>query len=105
MNFTDFGNGIFTVDNFFSEKECKEWIQKSEAKGYEEAKVSLGQQQVVMKGVRNNERLIYDSTELAIELWEKVKDFVPKETYLGRAIGLNERFRFYKYFPGQELIF
>lgn len=102
MNFKDFGNGIFTIDHFFSVEECQDWIQKSESIGYEEAKVGLGKKQVMMKEVRNNERLIYDSEELAVNLWERVKDFVPKETYLGRAIGLNERFRFYKYFPGQE---
>ena len=102
MNFTDFGNGIFTVDNFFSEKECSDWIQKSEEIGYEEAKINFGQKQVVMKGIRNNERLIYENEALAKELWIKVKDYVPKETHYGKAIGLNERFRFYKYFPGQE---
>ena len=101
MKFTDFGNGIFTVDHFFSEKECNDWIQKSEAIGYEEAKVNLGKKQVMMKGVRNNERLIYDSNTLAEELWERVKEYVPKETPFGNAIGLNERFRFYKYYPGQ----
>jgi len=102
MKYTDFGNGIFTVDNFFSIEECTYWIQKSEEIGYEEAKVGLGRKQVLMKSVRNNERLIYDNTDLAVELWERIKGFVPKETYLGKAIGLNERFRFYRYYPGQE---
>ena len=101
MKFTDFGNGIYTIDNFFSEQECKDWIQKSEEIGYEEAKISLGEEQVLMKSVRNNERLIYDSNDLAEELWERVKEYVPKETDFGTASGLNERFRFYKYYPGQ----
>lgn len=102
MKYTDFGNGVFTVDHFFSTAECEDWIQKSEAIGYEEAKVSLGRKQVMIKRIRNNERLIYDNKELAVELWDRIKDFVPAETHLGRAIGLNERFRFYKYRPGQE---
>ena len=102
MKFKDFGNGIFTVDNFFSEQECKDWIRRSEEIGYEEAKVNLGKEQVLMKGVRNNERLIYDSDDLAEELWKRVKEYVQKETDYGIASGLNERFRFYKYFPGQE---
>ena len=102
MIFTDYENGIFTVDNFFSVEECKDWIQKSEAIGYEPAKVGYGQKQVLMTSVRNNERLIYDSEDLALALWERIKAYVPKETYLGVAIGLNERFRFYKYYPGQS---
>lgn len=102
MKYTDFGNGVFTVDNFFSQKECKDWISKSEEIGYEEAKVGFGRKQVLMKEVRNNERLIYDNDDLALQLWNSIKEFVPKETYLGLAMGLNERFRFYKYFPDQE---
>ena len=102
MKYTDYKNGIFTVDEFFSTEECQEWIRKSEEIGYEEAKINFGKKQVMMKVIRNNERLLYDSTALAESLWERVKEFVPKETYLGLASGLNERFRFYKYFPGQE---
>jgi len=35
MKYTDFGNGVFTVDNFFSKKECEDWISESEKIGYE----------------------------------------------------------------------
>lgn len=101
MQFTDYNNGIYTIDHFFSVEECRSWIEKSEALGYEEAKVNWGRKQVLMKSIRNNKRLIYDSTALAIDLWEKVQAFVPKETPTGIACGLNERFRFYKYHPEQ----
>jgi len=102
MNFKTISNGVFTVDNFMSPEESQKWIQFSEEAGYEDAKINLGKQQVLNKLIRNNERFIYDSVELAEELWERVKDFVPPETVYGRAIGLNEKFRFYKYFPGQQ---
>lgn len=102
MQFTDYNNGIFTVDNFFSKEECLHWIQKSEALGYEEAQVTMGRKQIMRKDIRNNERLIYDNEELAASLWERIEPFVPQETHLGRACGLNERIRFYKYHPGQE---
>lgn len=102
MTFTDLGNGITTIDHFFSKKECEFWIEKSETIGYEEASINQGEQQIIKKDIRNNERLIYESTELAAELWGKVKEFVLYETAYGRACGLNERFRFYKYYPGQE---
>ena len=102
MQFQEISNGVFTVSQFMSQAECQKWIQFSEETGYEAAKITLGKQQVLNQSVRNNERLIYDSTDLAEELWGRVKDFVPPETVYGRAIGLNERFRFYKYFPGQQ---
>lgn len=102
MEFKTISNGVFTVGNFMTKEECEEWISFSEQMGYEEAKISMGSQQVMNKSIRNNERLIYDNLVLARELWERIKPFTPKETAHGIAHGLNERFRFYKYFPGQE---
>lgn len=102
MKFTVVSNGVFTVDNFMTEEESKRWIQFSEDEGYEDAKVNMGGHQVLNQSVRNNERFIYDSVELAEELWERIKEFVPPETAYGKALGLNEKFRFYKYFPGQQ---
>lgn len=102
MNFQTISNGVFTVDDFMSKEESQKWIQFSEEAGYENAKISLGKKQVLNQSVRNNERFIYDSVELAEELWERVKDFVPPETVYGKAMGLNERFRFYKYHSGQQ---
>jgi len=103
MEFKEITGGVFTISSFMSKDECEKWIAFSEEKGYEEAKVSMGQkEQVLNKSVRNNERLIYDNIELERELWNRIKEFVPKETLYGTAMGLNERFRFYKYFPGQQ---
>ena len=102
MKFQKIANEVFIVDQFMTAQECADWITFSEAQGYEEAKISIGRQQVINKNIRNNERFIYDSEELAISLWERVKSFVPQELEYGTAIGLNERFRFYKYFPGQQ---
>lgn len=94
---------IFCVKNFLSAEECKQWIAFSEKEGYEWAKVNMGfRQQVVNKSIRNNKRVIYDNQELALDLWLKVKPFVVPEIPSGIACGLNERFRFYKYKPGQE---
>lgn len=102
MEFKEISGGIYTISNFMSSKESAGWIKFSEEKGYEEAKITMGQQQVMAKSVRNNERLIYDDVDLERKLWNRIKDYVPKETMYGRAMGLNERFRFYKYYPGQQ---
>lgn len=102
MQYKQIIKGVFTIDNFFTEEECKYWIEQSEAIGYEEATITTSRGQVMKKSVRNNERVIFDNHELAEKLWEKLKDFMPQEVGIGVAWGLNERFRFYKYFPGQE---
>ena len=49
-----------------------------------------------------NDRVIYDDEDLAETLWAVVKAYFP-ETVKNRTVrGLNERFRFYRYQPGQK---
>jgi hypothetical protein len=103
MKFNKINKWIFTVDDFMSAEECEKWINFSENQGYEIAKINAGfDGQQVNTSVRNNERVIYDSVELAEELWQRVKDFVPPEADYKKAYGLNERFRFYKYSQSQR---
>lgn len=51
--------------------------------------------------VRNNARVIVDDTDRAAALWERLSAFLP-QTFDGHfVVGLNERFRVYRYDPGQ----
>lgn len=100
MTYQEVQPSVFTISNFFSPEECEYWINFSEDQGYEEAGITTGyNRQRMMKSVRNNERFIYDNVDLAKQLWERLEPFVPTEYGIGRAVGLNERFRFYKYLP------
>ena len=93
---------IWTIDNFLTPKECDELILISEQKGYDEATVSLTSGAKMMKGIRNNYRLIHTDEKLAYKYWEKLSGFYPKEIDDNKAVGLNEQFRFYKYEPEQR---
>ncbi len=95
-------NNIFTINNFWTSKECNDFISKSEAIGYEPATVETESGPKVVTTVRNNNRVIYKNNELADLLWQKLKPFAPTEIGNSKAVGLNELFRFYKYQPGQE---
>ncbi|MEM1134218.1 MAG: hypothetical protein AAGI07_00155 [Bacteroidota bacterium] len=88
---------IWTIDFFLSEKECKDLIILSENKGYDEAKVSFQSGAKMMKGLRNNLRLMYEDGNLANDYWLKLKSFCPEKIEKNLATGLNKRFRFYKY--------
>jgi len=88
---------IWTLANFLSAEECAELIQMSEALGYDEAEVSLPGGARMMKGMRNNYRLLYQDNTLAERYWQKLKDYCPLVIETSRAVGLNEQFRFYKY--------
>lgn len=93
---------IYVVDNFLSQEECDRLIAKSEAMGYEEAKVNIHGKQVLMTTVRNNLRVMYKDEAYATVLWEKIKEFVPEQIGYSYAFGLNEMFRFYKYEKGHR---
>jgi prolyl 4-hydroxylase len=47
-------------------------------------------------------RLIVDDAGLGRTLWLRAQPFLPATINVWRAVGLNERFRFYRYDPGQK---
>jgi predicted 2-oxoglutarate/Fe(II)-dependent dioxygenase YbiX len=92
---------IFTIEHFFSEQECAQFIEQSEKSGYELAAVTTLHGQEMRPDIRNNSRLIWDDVGLASRLWTRIQPFVPSPLWNHEAVGLNERFRFYRYEPGQ----
>ncbi len=101
MQLNILANNILTIDNFWTEKECVEFISKSELIGYEPATIDTERGQIVVESVRNNNRVIYKDSILADNIWRQLKPFAPEKIGNSKAIGLNELFRFYKYQVGQ----
>lgn len=102
MEVTHHTPSIWTIADFLSERECDDLLLFSERLGYEEATVSLRTGAQMMKGLRNNERLLYEDSALAEKYWAKLAPFCPARIDDVVAAGLNEQFRFYKYEPGQR---
>lgn len=103
MNSIKYHPEIFVIENFITDQECDDLISTADRIGFEEAKVQVGGgQQSMLKSVRNNERILYTSNELADLYWQRVQPFVVQEIGNYVACGLNEMFRFYKYAPGQR---
>lgn len=102
MKHTQLTDHIWIIDSFLSRAACDELILFSEMNDYEEAKISLPGGEQMVKSVRNNDRLIFDDQNLADRLWERLKPYCPAMLGKSRAIGLNERFRFYRYTEGQQ---
>src|SRR4051794_6596741 len=86
------GENVFVIHGFLSGEDCDRLIARSEALGYESATVG----DVLVTEFRNNARVILDDPDLAAEFWARARPFVPQ---VGgwEAVGLNERFRFYRY--------
>ncbi len=92
---------ILTIDRFLSADECDAYVKLSENEGFEEAGVSTRTGMVMMKSWRNNDRVIVDDTSMASHLWQRVQPFAPQFKNW-QPVGVNERFRFYRYDIGQK---
>ncbi len=96
------GNEIFTLDNILSPEECAEYITLTENIGYADAPINTIRGFEIRPDIRNNQRVILDDQERAFDLWQRVSNYIPSTIGRWQAVGLNERFRFYRYDPGQR---
>jgi hypothetical protein len=95
------GERIFLIHDFLSSEECDRYIAESESSGYDVAPISTTYGSVVRQDVRNNQRVMRDDRDLAADWFERARPFLPAQIGQWHAVGLNERFRFYRYDPGQ----
>jgi len=91
---------LWSVPEYMSAAECQAIIQHTEALSYEDAPVSTGSGPVMMKDYRNNLRVMVQDQASADVLFQRITPFVPMVIDGMVAVGLNERFRYYKYEPG-----
>ena len=96
------GPDVFVVHGFLSADECRYLIVQSEAAGYGDAPITTFAGPVIRKDVRNNDRFMVDDEPLARDFWERAKPFIPERFGNWAAVGLNERFRYYRYDVGQK---
>ena len=96
------GSGVFLIENLLSKEECEKYIEQSESMGYEDAAIQTKDGPRIYKDVRNNARVIFDDVDLAAFIFDRVRVFLP-DVFCDewKLLGLNERFRFYRYSPGE----
>ena len=102
MKRTDLSGDIFTIDDFLSRDECNDYIRLAEGRGFGVAEIGTAGGSAVLPSVRNNDRVIVDSPEIAGVLWERTAPLCPPSVDGRKAVGLNERLRFYRYSTGQR---
>ena len=93
---------IFTVTDFFTPAECREWIDFAEAIGFAAAPITTGSGPVMRPDIRNNQRVMVDDMPRAHELFRRAKDYLPQVQGDWKLAGINERLRFYRYDEGQQ---
>lgn len=99
----EIANGIWVIENFFTQAECQEWIDFAENIGFQDAPISIGiGKESIRKDIRNNNRAMIDDDDKAFLIWQKTQEHLPQMIYHRVAVGLNERLRFYRYDSGQQ---
>jgi predicted 2-oxoglutarate/Fe(II)-dependent dioxygenase YbiX len=93
---------IWTVDGLCGADECDDLVRLAESRGFEAAPITTSRGFVMAPDIRNNTRVILDDVPRAAALWDRVARWVPARIGRHRAVGLNERFRFYRYTRGQQ---
>lgn len=88
---------IFLLHDFLSNDECAALIRRSEGLTYEVGTVGG----MVAEGIRNNERVLVDDTPLADALFRRAAHCLPQVVDHRHLVRFNERWRFYRYRPGQ----
>jgi predicted 2-oxoglutarate/Fe(II)-dependent dioxygenase YbiX len=92
---------IFTVAGVLTADECASFVHTIESNGPKAAPVTTGYGFEMMPELRNNTRVMIDDPARAAWLWDRVVAFVPPRFGPWKAVGLNERLRYYRYDPGQ----
>ncbi|CAF4566427.1 unnamed protein product [Rotaria sp. Silwood1] len=94
---------VFILLNVFTPKECQDWIELTEQRGYNPAKVNVGYgREKLMTDFRDSDRCIIDDVNMANILFQRIESFLPKTCNGYHLVGLNERLRFLRYGPGQK---
>lgn len=93
---------VFTVDDVLTPAECDAQVSRIAALGPVPATITTSRGFLLRPDIRNNTRVIFDDLPLAAELLARVRPVLPDPLSARRPVGVNERFRGYRYTAGQR---
>lgn len=93
---------VFTIPDLCPPSECAELIARIERLGPEAAPITTRYGFEMRPDVRNNTRVMFDDLDLAASLHARIAPTAPARLCGRRLAGVNERFRCYRYEPGQR---
>jgi len=92
----------FSICDLMNNSECQDWITRAERVGFDQAPITASTGDELNQSVRNNSRVIIEDVIWAERLWERIKNLLPNNIPDWVAVGLNERFRIYRYKKHQQ---
>jgi predicted 2-oxoglutarate/Fe(II)-dependent dioxygenase YbiX len=96
-------DNVATIAGFLSAAECDDYIRLGEATGFEEAPITTSRGMMMMKDVRNNDRVMIDDPARALALYRRLSDdLAPRFQRTWTRVAFNERLRLYRYDIGQQ---
>ena len=96
-------DNVATIAGFLSAAECDDYIKLGEAIGFEDAPITTSRGMIMMKDVRNNDRVMIDDPARALSLYQRLAaDLAPRFQKTWTPVGFNERLRLYRYDVGQQ---
>ena len=97
-------DNVATIAGFLSAAECDDYIRLGEATGFEEAPITTSRgMMMMMKDVRNNDRVMIDDPARALALYQRLSDdLAPRFQRTWAPVAFNERLRLYRYDIGQQ---
>lgn len=99
----DVDRGCYLLHGMLAPRECRRLIAAAEAIGFTHAGLAIGDDTYrVNLAVRNNLRVVFDARELAAGLWARIRGQCPAHHDGAKIVGLNWRFRVYRYDPGHR---
>lgn len=93
---------VWAAPGIFASEECAELVRRIEALGPTDAPITTAAGFVMRPDIRNNTRVVFDDEALAADLFARLRGVIPEELCGMNAVGANERFRCYRYEPGQR---
>lgn len=90
------------IDGFLDPPTCAALVRRAEQVGFQAASVTFASGPAMAEHIRNNDRVTLDDPALADALWQRLRAAVPHLPDSPSAIGLNPRFRFYRYDAAQR---
>ncbi|MGJ4968444.1 2OG-Fe(II) oxygenase [Bradyrhizobium sp. HKCCYLRH1073] len=94
---------VGTIAGFLSADECDDYVQLGEEIGFAEAPISTREGMIMMKDVRNNDRVMVDDSARALALYDRLSaHLAPRFQKKWTPCALNERLRLYRYDVGQK---
>lgn len=93
---------IIEIPGLLSLEECTVLIDKIETLGPVIAPINGLSGFEVRTDVRNNERVMFDDVAFASTLLQRISEHAAREVHGKSLVGVNERFRCYRYQPGMR---